>query len=245
MVTSPARAGTSAVVAVLGATGLLLVVVTWAASIGPDRVVSGGHISPVQATSPTATVSKSSSSEDDPFGHGRRQTEPPAWQNALAFALELLTLGVALFLVVRLASGLQKAWRKRRQRRRGPPAEDVEFEVVGSARQVTEAIAHDAEEQRSLLEVTGEPRNAIVECWHRFEQQAKRAGVERRAWQTTSEFVLGLLDLVCADPGALSDLAALYREARFSDHPMTDAHRRRAMEALDAIHRSLQTRVLR
>jgi len=234
------------VVAVLAATGLLLVLVTWAASIGPDRVVSGGHIRPVEPTSPTASVTPSSSAGGDVFDQPRRHREPPAWQDALAFALELLTLGVALFLVVRLLGRLEKAWRQRRKRpRRGAAAEDVEFEVVGSARQVTEAITEDAQEQRTLLEVTGEPRNAIVECWHRFELQAGRAGAERRVWQTTSEFVLGVLDLVGADQGAVSELAELYREARFSDHPMTDDHRRRALEALDAVHRSLRTRVLR
>ena len=51
-VTTPARAGTSAVVAVLGAAGLLLVLVTWAASIGPDRVVSGGHVEQVRPDEP-------------------------------------------------------------------------------------------------------------------------------------------------------------------------------------------------
>jgi hypothetical protein len=234
------------VVAVLAATGLLLVLVTWAASIGPDRVVSGGHLSPAQPTSPTSTVTVRSSADEDPFDRPREHREPPAWQDALAFVLELLTLGVALYLFVRLLGRLEQAWRQhRRRRRRGPPEEDVEFEVVGSARQVTEAIAEDAEEQRTLLEVTGEPRNAIVACWHRFELQAERAGAQRRVWQTTSEFVLGALDLVGADRGAVSELAELYREARFSDHPMTDVHRRRALEALDAIHHSLRMRVLR
>ena len=112
--------------------------------------------------------------------------------------------------------------------------------MLGSAAQVTEVMSEDAEEQRTLLAIEGEPRNAIVECWHRFEQQAVRAGVERRPWQTTAEFVLEVLDLVGADRGAVAGLADLYREARFSDHPMTDEHRRRALDALDAIHASLR-----
>ena len=37
----------------------------------------------------------------------------------------------------------------------------------------------------------------------------------------------------------MTRLADLYREARFSDHPMTEDHRQAALEALDAIHRSL------
>jgi len=243
--TSPARAGVSAVVAVLGAAALLLVLVTWAASIGPDRVVSGGHLEPVNPIQPTATTS--APPPPNPLEEARRRhpDEQPGWVGPVAFGLEILTLGVLLFLAFRLLSRLQQAWAARRHHRRREGVEEVEFQVLGSAEQVTEVMTEDAVEQRVLLEVAGEPRNAIVECWHRFEQQAERAGVERRAWQTTSEFVLGLLDLVGADQGAVAELAELYREARFSDHPMTDAHRSRALESLDAIHRSLRPRALR
>ncbi len=239
--TSPARAGTSAVVAVLAAAGLLLVLVTWAASIGPDRVVSGGHVDRIRPDEPTATSSQVGDDKDpvqDALDEERG--EPPGWLGAIAFALELLTIGVVLFLLGRLAHRLRQAWLARTRRRRRPRPEDVEFEVLGSQARVAEEIAEDAEEQRALLAVGGEPRNAIVECWHRFEQQAVRAGVERRHWQTTGEFVLGVLDLVDADPGAVAGLAVLYREARFSDHPMTDEHRSRALDALDAIHLSLR-----
>ena len=114
--------------------------------------------------------------------------------------------------------------------------------MLDAATQVSEVIEDDAVEQRVELEEGGEPRNAIVACWHRFELQATRGGVRRKPWQTTSEFVLGVLDLVGADRGAVGRLADLYREARFSDHPMTDEHRRAALEALEEIHRSLRPR---
>jgi hypothetical protein len=233
------------VVAVLGATALLLVLVTWAASIGPDRVVSGGHIEAVHPTQPTAGTTAPSAR--DPLAALRTKNgEPPGWQSALAFVLEILTVCVLLFLAGRLLARLPQLWLARpRRRRRRAERQDVEFEVIGSAQQVTEVIAEDAEEQRHELEVAGEPRNAIVACWHRFELQAQRAGVERRTWQTTSEFVLGVLDQVGADRGAVARLGDLYREARFSDHPMTDAHRAQALAALDEIHSSLRPRVLR
>lgn len=240
MVTSPARAGTTGVVAVLGAAGLLLVLVTWAASIGPDRVVSGGHVEPVHPTQPIATTTVPP--PPDPQQEARRhQREPPEWQSIVAFVLELLTVGVVLFLAGRLLTRLRQLWLARRRRRRRLTAEEVEFEVLGEAEQVTEVIAEDAEEQRTQLAFEGEPRNAIVAAWHRFEQQAVRAGIERRAWQTTAEFVLEALDLVGADRGAVARLADLYREARFSDHPMTEEHRREALAALDEIHGGLRT----
>jgi hypothetical protein len=243
-VTTPARAGTSAVVAVLGAAGLLLVLVTWAASIGPDRVVSGGHIERIRPDEPS--FSTETANPKDPIQEAREQKrgDPPGWLAAIAFAVEILTVGVLLFLVGRLLRKLRQAWRGRSRRRRPRRPEDVEFEVLGSAAQVTEVMSEDAEEQRTLLAIGGEPRNAIVECWDRFEQQAVRAGVERRPWQTTAEFVLEVLDLVGADRGAVAGLADLYREARFSDHPMTDEPRRRALGALDVIHDSLRTRTV-
>ena len=231
-------------VAVLGAVGLLLVLVTWAASIGPDRVVSGGHVDRIRPDEPS--FSSQSPAAKDPVEEALKKDrgEPPSWLGTIAFILEIITFGVVLFLLGRLARRIREAWlaRSKRRRKRQQPA-DVEFEVLGSAAQVTDVIEEDAGEQRALLVTEGEPRNAIVECWHRFETQAVRAGVDRRAWQTTAEFVLGVLDLVGADRGAVATLADLYREARFSDHPMTEEHRREAIEALDAIHRSLRTRV--
>ena len=236
---SPARAGTSAVVAVLAAAGLLLVLVTWAASIGPDRVVSGGHIERLDPAEPASSATEVGQPKD-PVEEERDKDrgDPPGWVRIVALVLELLTLGVVLFLVGRLLGTVRESWQARRRRRR-PSLEEVEFEVLGSAGRVNDVITADAPEQRALLEEGGEPRNAIVACWHRFEQQASRAGVVRQPWQTTGEYVLGVLDLVGADRGAVNRLADLYREARFSDHPMSDDHRQAALEALDTIHRSL------
>ena len=243
--TSPARAGAGAVAAVVGAAGLLLVLATWAASIGPDGVVSGGHVQRVQPEE--ATPSGQPVSGRDPLEEVRHEKrgEPPAWLGVIAFVLEVITVVVVLFLVSRVLGRLRRAWLARtRRRRRGPP-ESVAFEVLGPAAQVTETMAEDADEQRELLAFEGAPRNAIVACWDRFEQQAVRGGVERRPWQTTSEFVLAALDLVGADHGAVGRLADLYREARFSDHPMTEDHRQEALAALDTIHGSLRPRLAR
>jgi hypothetical protein len=241
---SPARAGRSAVVAVLGATGLLLVLVTWAASIGPDRVVSGGD---VERIGPggfwfDAEFGLRQDSQGRPLEDP--SAEPPDWLGAIAWVLEILTVAIAAYLVFRLLRRLRRAWVARSLRRRPPSPQDAEFEVLGSAGRVSEVIEADAGEQRAVLVETGEPRNAIAECWHRFELQAVRAGVAPRPWQTTSEFVLEVLDLVGADRGAVARLADLYREARFSDHTMTDAHRAAALAALDEIHGSLRVRVL-
>jgi hypothetical protein len=236
---SPARAGTSAVVAVLGAAGLLLVLVTWAASIGPDRVVSGGDVERVQPQEQSSTAPTDPGTARTPDDVDRTGVETPGWVRTVAFFLEVITIGVVLFLLGRLLGRLHQLWVARVRRRR-EPIEDVEFEVLGTAAHVSDVIEEDAAEQRTLLVEVGEPRNAIVACWHRFEQQALRAGAVRRPWQTTAEFVLDVLDLVGADRGAVARLADLYREARFSDHPMTEQHRGAALDELDTIHHSLR-----
>lgn len=242
---SPARAGTSAVVAVLGAAALLLVLVTWAASIGPERVLSGGHVEPVEVTTPSAPTQAADARDPVEDEHNNDRGEPPSWVGVVAFVLEVLTICVALFLVSRLLRRLRQAWQAwTRRRRRRTVREDVEFEVLDSSVRVSVAIEEGADEQRALLTTQGEPRNAIVACWHRFEQQASGAGVVRQPWQTTAEFVLEVLDLVGADRGAVARLADLYREARFSDHPITDEHRRAALDALDAVHASLHIKLV-
>ena len=100
-------------------------------------------------------------------------------------------------------------------------------------------MAADAAAQRQLLVETDSPRNAVVACWHRFESQAETAGVGRHQWETSSEYTMRVLDLVDAYEPAVSRLAALYREARFSEHELTERHRADALAALDEIHRTI------
>ena len=115
---------------------------------------------------------------------------------------------------------------------------DVGFTVLDEPDRVAAEVVGDAEEQDALLR-DGDARNAIVATWHRFEVQGERAGVPRHASETSSEYALRILDLADADTGPVARLAELYREARFSDHPITEDHRAEAMGALDAIRRSL------
>jgi Domain of unknown function (DUF4129) len=121
---------------------------------------------------------------------------------------------------------------------REPEPEEVAFDPLDAPALVTAAVVADAGSQRELL-LTGSPRNAIVLCWHRFEEQAGSVGVRRQPWETSSEFTLRVLDRLAADSAAVTALAELYRDARHSAHEVTEDNRVRALEALDAIHRSL------
>ncbi|MDQ4055270.1 MAG: DUF4129 domain-containing protein [Actinomycetota bacterium] len=243
----PARGGGTAplpaVVAAVGATLLVVLLATWAASIGPGDVLRGEGLSRIgDPDGPTP-----SSTEVDPTdGRGdSREREPggtPGWLVVLAVLAQAATVAVVLYLAHR---ALRWMGRLRLERRTRPErAADLDFEVLDATEHVVEAIVSDAGEQRAAL-LEGAPRNAIVACWHRFEIQASSAGLAREPWETSSEFTLRLFDLVSAEPRAVGELAALYREARFSDHELGEEARVRAVAALDSLHRQLSRRVRR
>lgn len=241
------RATTTAVAAVLGSVFAVVLLVTWAASIGPGGVLTGDgpathRISPTQTTT-SAQPSGSPTRIDD--GQRLQDSSPRSLNpvvRAIAVAVELATLVLALFLLYRFLRWLRQVYDARRRPDARP--EDVPFDVLEAPGVVVREMLHDAESQRAVL-AAGAPRNAIVECWHRFETQAAAAGVSKRAWETSSEFALRILELANADPGAVSRLAGLYREARFSAHEMTETQRAEALSALDVIHHGLRAPLAR
>jgi hypothetical protein len=252
-------------VAAVGATSLFMVLVAWATLIGPEEVFTGpGTIErtvtqttrtcvprEVVSTAPDGTVTTETPDNprnlpycDEPdataSGEGEtvRQGDPPLWVKVLVWIFVLAVLGTMLALAVYL---LRLALEQRRARPRQRAREQVEFTTLGEPARLVEAITRDAGEQDGLLR-EGDPRNAIVAMWLRFEVQGDAAGVGRRPWETSSEYAIRILDLVSADSGAVNRLAGLYREARFSDHPITEDHRTEALQALAGIRRGLRVR---
>jgi hypothetical protein len=233
------RAPVTAVAAVVGGVLLVAVLVTWAASIGPSGVLTGEgpeaqRLTPEETTSLEASAGESPEEVRDRLAKEHSGDHPIL--RAIAYVLELVALMAVLYVLFRAG---RWAWQTYDARRRPEPRpEEVEFDVLEGPRRLAEEITRDAAEQRRVL-IGGSPRNAIVECWHRFEQQAAGAGLERHPWETSSEFTLRMLDLVAADSHAVAELAGLYREARFSTHSLDEATRERAIADLDAIHAGL------
>ena len=253
-------------VLMVGATSLFMVLVAWATLIGPDEVFTGPGLierTPTQSTrtcvplevvstAPDGTVTTETPDNpqnlpycDEPDTSRQdaqdlvEQAPPPLWVKVLVWTFLAAVLGATLAFAVFLAKLVRDQWR-----RRGPRQgvrEQVEFTTLDEPGRLVEAISEDASEQDDLLR-EGDPRNAIVAAWLRFEVQGDVAGVGRRSWETSSEYAIRILDLVSADSGAVNRLAGLYREARFSDHPITEEHRAEALEALTGIRRSLGVR---
>lgn len=231
------RASVTAVAGVFGAVGLLLVLVTWAATIGPQQVVRDAGNPPSYASptvSPTATPSALPSNAT-PAGGGQGDI----LLTLVTIAAVLMASVVMLALVLSVVRWLLTVrWHRRH---RDPEPAEVSFDPLEAPARLAARLAEAAPAQRDLL-AAGSPRNAIVECWQRFEDQAGSAGVRRRAWETSSEFTLRVLDRVAADTSAVTALAELYRDARHSRHEITEANRAAALEALDRIHLSLVIR---
>ena len=163
-----------------------------------------------------------------------------SWLTWLVLVLQTVVVLTVLWILVRVLVTAMREWTfRRRPRKEAEP--EVEFDLLEHPDVLADDLATGAEHHQALL-AGGSPRNGIVACWHEFEQTAARRGLARKPWQTSSEFTLQILDLVSADGGAVGRLAGLYREARFSDHEVTEADRSRARHELDTILGSLAGR---
>lgn len=146
-------------------------------------------------------------------------------------AVLVLLLLAVLWLVVAAVLAVVRRWRHRRRVEHAGPLPEVDDAVLDAVAQ-----AADRQQQRIL---EGAPSNAIVACWVDLEQAVAQVGVERRPSETSAELTIRLLDALDVDRRALRTLGALYREARYSVHPLTEQDRASAQEALTALRRSL------
>ena len=213
--------------------GVLVAVLFAAIATGGEVKLAERAPSFVRDPTPNDTVAQTAPVITETVESDRREPfELPAYVEAIAEGFFFVCL--AAFAVIVLAF----AWRHRptfQLRRRRPSS--VEFDALDD---VVGVITADAAAQRSALQ-RGAPRNAIVECWLLLEAAVVDAGVPREPSDTSAEFTQRVLATVSVDRAAISVLAALYREARFSNHPMNEESRRVAIEALDAVHQGLRS----
>ncbi len=137
---------------------------------------------------------------------------------------------IALLLVVAL---LVRWWSRRRERTDPRDTPELVPQVL---------IADDEAAGQVAVLAGGRPRNAIVACWLRLETAVAAAGVPLRPSETSTELTVRVLSARMVDRRALTELGALYREARFSRHEPGEEDRARAMVALRTVHRDLRRR---
>jgi hypothetical protein len=154
-------------------------------------------------------------------------------------------VGTALLLVLALlliALMVRREVRRRRRRRRrlreasgtrAGPSDLAEAQVVA-----TTLLAATGDLTQTLR--SGEPRNAIVACWVALEDVCAGIGLVRVASETSMEFTTRVVATYSVADEPIDALAALYREARFSEHLLTEEHRDRAVDALTALTAQLR-----
>lgn len=220
---------------------LLVTLVGWAALSGPSPVLTGPG--PLISSTTTTTSEPPINEVDTTAERAARGTESGSLGSIILAVVGGALVVFAALVIAWLAYLLaRRAWTAWQDRRRSDAPLSVDFAMLeaGEPARARRAMASDADEQLRLL-LEGQPRNAIVACWHRFEVQAVEAGLARHPWETPSEFALRLLERAEVDAAAVSSLLQLYREARFSEHELDEDDRTAAAAAL----RMIQTQVAR
>lgn len=230
--------------------GLVLVLAAFLAAsfegahwAGPQQVTveqdgsGSGEPGPVEETDDDAT----------PDDEGDEQDEDESWgpfdlpvRASLALLLLLGAVGLVLVSLRYLRFALRRGQLSGRVGVRGSTEGEPESDPGTDAAELGRAV------QADLLSLDeGTPRNAIVATWVRLEQAAERIGFSRQPADTASEFAARALATYAMDRGAIRTLAALYLEARFSRHPLTEEHREQARTCLRRLQDDLAAGVRR
>lgn len=220
------------------ATVLVLVLLVLAASAGR----SSPWITP-PATGGNAPVTEDTVAPDNgTAGGGGNSDDSPATTSlsVIGVAITVFAGAFVLFGVWTIARGLVM-WgvpRFRAHRRRALPELDpLDDDLLGM---VPPAIETDT---ARLALHEGEPRNAIVACWMQLEAESAWAGLPRLDHETSTEYVQRVVTMASVDAAPITELARLFREARFSDHDIDESHRAAAIAALERVERSLLHRI--
>lgn len=223
----PARA--AAVVLIL--LGLALVALT--ARSGRTETVRP-QTAPATVTVPPRTVPPRRPDGGETAAPAQQHTAPASLGPLVAIAAVfiLAIVGAFLWIVVeriRMSPG-------RLRRYRAPVARRLAAEQEERPDPTVLAVAVEAG-LRELEE--GGPGEGVVACWVQLERAAEEAGAGRAAPETPSELAGRLIDTHGVRAAPLVRLAQLYREARYSAHPVPEAARTEARELLEQVRADL------
>lgn len=210
-----------------------LVLLLWASTSGPVDVIGPstlrqGRHRPL----PSPQASPSTGAQRDPI---RQYMHPKS--HALAWVGDLIAWAFFLAVATAVVIALVWLWRHRWHRPPAPPTLDVE--ALPDVAALSEALRRDASARLAELQ-QGDPRDGIVRCWLRFEEVVAEAGLARDPSETSSELTVRVLHSLDIDPHAVGTLAALYREARFSEHRLEEGARTTARSMLRQLHDELE-----
>lgn len=224
-------------IAAMTITVAALAVIVLAASSHRTKDIYSGKYHPPALSRPQPVPSQPPANLSNP---SKPQTVGFDVARYIGWALLAVIAAALLYAIYRTVRYLLVllARRRARESRERSGDNDVTFAPDDVAAAMGEAV------DRVLREIqTGVPRDAIVACWVRLEEAAAGCGVVRDPAETPAELATRVLGTRDVDRQALSRLADLYREARFSLHPMTNADRAAARDALQQLASDLRASV--
>ena len=216
------------------ATAVLLTVAAVATPIGllyfgrpPDKPPQQQQIPDAPAT--TLPTGRPPSGLPQPSGHTAKSYSD--WiGKGLLYVLMAAVSALIVYLLFRL---LSRRWFTRRE------IPLIDFDPLApEAEQLAEAIAAGTE----ALEYQGDAREAVIACYAAMEQAVSADGGGRRATDTPEEFLRRVTAAQLIPESPARRLTELFREARFSRHPIAEEQRDAAREALRTIAEHLRVR---
>ena len=206
-------------VILLGVAGSVAVFLLGTRTHGPDR--------PPPQPSPTMTLAPGSGASATPPPPRRQvhQTHPVDLRWLLFVLIGLVALAALAFLVWLVLRVLLPLLRRPGT---PPPVAGTDDEEVEQQQVLAEAV------RQGRAALAGEDaRAAIIACYAAMEESLMASGVSREAADTPEDLLRRARPVL--DGPAAPELAGLFREARFSTHPLGPDELARAEAALDAI----------
>ncbi|MEW2132931.1 DUF4129 domain-containing protein [Streptomyces sp. NPDC005435] len=165
-----------------------------------------------------------------------RHAEHPG--HVMHFGLKRVLLGlvIALLVVAVVIAGL-RLWRY--LTRPSAPQGTATYATLDDERQ---RLARAVDSGRRALRDGTDARAAVIACYAAMEQSLAASGVTRHASDSPQDLLERAVAGGLSTGAAAATLTALFREARYSTHPMDGGHRDRAAAALAEIADGLRSR---
>ena len=217
----------------LGAAGTLLLA-AWVSAAGAVGVFARQDFSGQEAKAPGENYGPEATLSATNQGLKRAdvRVSDPLLVSLVSFAMKLVLAVVVIVVLVAIGRALRDRWATR----------EVDTGDADTVDVLPEALLAGAREGEQLL-ARGTPANAVIAAWVALEDAVRSAGVRDDDSRTSAELVTTVLRSYRVDRGPLDTLAALYREARFSRHPVAEEQRATAREALVQVQADLRRTV--
>jgi hypothetical protein len=217
-------------------TAATLLLAAWVSAAGPVGVFARQDFSGNEAKAPGEDFGPGpiASATNQGLERADVRVSDPFLVDLVVFALKAVLAAVVVIVLVAVGRALRERWLGRQQ----------ETDHQGAVDVLPEALLEGAREGEQLI-ARGTPGNAVIAAWVALEDAVRSAGVRDDDARTSAELVTTVLRSYRVERAPLDTLAALYREARFSRHPITEEQRTSAREALVQVQSELRRTVAR